>query len=184
MAMRGGGRRRLQSLAAIGLGAVLFVALVLLAQTTLRGLRLDLTKDALYTVSDETREILDELSEPVTLTLYFSADAAEGVPYVVEDRCISLGVVPQARAQDFATISANEWLVASVPYTHGDIAFTAVAATPAEAAALGCAAGAPLFAADRTTWDHDRAITVVRLSYAPGYRIGSRIGALDRSTPT
>jgi len=103
--------------------------------------------------------------------------SADGLPYVVEDRCISLTVVPQARGQDFAKISANEWLIASVPYTHGDIAFTAVAATHTEAAALGCPAGAALFAVDRTTWDNEQAITAVRLSYAPGYRIRSRIGA-------
>jgi GntR family histidine utilization transcriptional repressor len=29
---------------------------------------------------------------------------------------------------------------------------------------------------DRTTWDHARAITTVRLVYAPGYRIHTGIG--------
>ncbi|MDX1609511.1 MAG: Gldg family protein [Halofilum sp. (in: g-proteobacteria)] len=74
--------RRLQSLLAILLAGVLFVALVLVAQTTLRGYRLDLTEDELYTVSAETREILREIDEPITLTFYFSRDASEGVPFV------------------------------------------------------------------------------------------------------
>jgi len=74
--------RRLQSGAAIVLAGVLFVAVVLVAQTTLRGFRLDLTEDALYTVSDETREILADIDEPIRLTFYFSHDAAEGVPFV------------------------------------------------------------------------------------------------------
>lgn len=74
--------RRLRAIAGIALGAVLFVAVVLLAETGLRGLRLDLTEDALYTVSPETREVLRGIEEPITLTLYFSHDAAEGVPFV------------------------------------------------------------------------------------------------------
>lgn len=74
--------RRLQSVAAIVLAGVLFVAVVLIAQTALRGFRLDLTEDALYTVSAQTREVLAGIEEPITLTFYFSHDAAEGVPFV------------------------------------------------------------------------------------------------------
>ena len=75
-------RRTLQSVVGIALAGVLFVAVVLLAETLLRGARVDLTADQLYTVSSETREVIDSLDEPVTLTLYFSHDAAEGVPFV------------------------------------------------------------------------------------------------------
>lgn len=74
--------RRLQSIAAIFLAGVLFVALVLIAQTTLRGFRLDLTEDELYTVSEETRQVLSDIDEPIQLTFHFSHDAAEGVPFV------------------------------------------------------------------------------------------------------
>lgn len=74
--------RRLRSITGIALAAVLFVAVVLLADSGLRGVRLDLTEDALYTVSAETREVLRGIEEPITLTLYFSHDAAEGVPFV------------------------------------------------------------------------------------------------------
>jgi ABC-type uncharacterized transport system involved in gliding motility auxiliary subunit len=72
----------IRSVVSIALAAVLFVAVVLLAQTTLRGARIDLTADALYSVSPQTRQIVDNIEEPVTLTLYFSHDAAEGVPFV------------------------------------------------------------------------------------------------------
>ena len=34
----------------------------------------------------------------------------------------------------------------------------------------------PVFVVDRTTWDDDAAITTVRLTYAPGYRIRTVIG--------
>lgn len=74
--------RRLRAIAGVALGAVVFVAVVLLAETGLRGLRVDLTEDGLYTVSAETREVLRGIEEPITLTLYFSHDAAEGVPFV------------------------------------------------------------------------------------------------------
>lgn len=74
--------RRLRAITGIALAAVLFVAAVLLADTGLRGLRLDLTEDALYTVSAETRATLRAIDEPITLTLYFSHEAAEGVPFV------------------------------------------------------------------------------------------------------
>ena len=102
---------------------------------------------------------------------------ADGTPFALEDRWINLATLPEAADRDFSTLSANEWLVATAPYTHGEIAFTAAAAGRTEARDLGCAPGAPVFVIDRTTWDHGRAITTVRLSYAPGYQIHTRIGA-------
>jgi ABC-type uncharacterized transport system involved in gliding motility auxiliary subunit len=68
--------------AAIVLAAVVLVCAVLLAQSHLRGARLDLTADRLFTISPETERVLDGLDEPVTLTLYFSREAARGVPHV------------------------------------------------------------------------------------------------------
>jgi len=73
---------RWRSVAALALAALLFVCVVLLAQTHLRGVRLDLTADRLFTISPETREVLADVDEPVTLTLYFSREAARGVPHV------------------------------------------------------------------------------------------------------
>lgn len=74
--------RRMQSVAGIALAGVLFVAVVLLADTLLVGARVDLTEDELYTLSDATHGIVEEIDEPIELTLYFSDDAAEGVPFV------------------------------------------------------------------------------------------------------
>lgn len=76
--------RGLQSVVGIALAGVLFGAVVLLANATLQGYRLDLTADGLYSISDETQEILDGIDEPITLTFYFSYEEAEGVPYVRE----------------------------------------------------------------------------------------------------
>jgi GntR family histidine utilization transcriptional repressor len=61
--------------------------------------------------------------------------------------------------------------VKTVAYTYGDIAFSADAATPEEAAVLGTSPGAALFITERTTWAGDQPITSVRLAYAPGYRL-------------
>jgi len=56
--------------------AVLFLAVVMLSNLGLRGLRLDLTQNRLYTLSSGTKQVLAELKEPVNLYFYFSRDAA------------------------------------------------------------------------------------------------------------
>jgi ABC-type uncharacterized transport system involved in gliding motility auxiliary subunit len=57
--------------------AVLFLGVVMLSNLGLRGMRLDLTENHLYTLSGGTRQVLTELKEPVDLYFYFSRDAAE-----------------------------------------------------------------------------------------------------------
>ncbi len=94
---------------------------------------------------------------------------ADGAPYMVEERWINTATVPAASAADFAAISANEWLVLQAPYSKGDISFSADGATPAEAAALRIAPGAPLFTIERLTWHEARTVTLVRQAFAPGY---------------
>jgi ABC-type uncharacterized transport system involved in gliding motility auxiliary subunit len=56
--------------------AVLFLAVVMLSNLSLRGMRLDLTQNKLYTLSKGTQQVLRELKEPVNLYFYFSRDAA------------------------------------------------------------------------------------------------------------
>lgn len=60
--------------------ALMFLAGNLLANSWLRSWRLDLTQDQIYSISPGTQTILNELSEPVTLTLYYSRDAGAAVP--------------------------------------------------------------------------------------------------------
>ena len=57
--------------------AVLFLGVVMLSNLGLRGMRLDLTQNRLYTLSPGTKQVLAELKEPVNLYFYFSRDAAE-----------------------------------------------------------------------------------------------------------
>ena len=56
--------------------AVLFLGIVMLSNVALRGARLDLTENRLYTLSDGTRQVLAELKEPVNLYFYFSREVA------------------------------------------------------------------------------------------------------------
>ncbi len=99
-------------------------------------------------------------------TLHLADDA----PFVHEVRWLNPAVLP-AVLPDFATISANEWLVAHISYATGDIAFSAEPASLHEAGVLGVAPGAALFITERMTWTADAAITLVRLAHAPGYRM-------------
>ncbi len=56
--------------------AVLFLSIVMLSNVGLRGMRVDLTQNKLYTLSPGTTQVLAELKEPVNLYFYFSREAA------------------------------------------------------------------------------------------------------------
>jgi gliding motility-associatede transport system auxiliary component len=56
--------------------AVLFLGVVMLSNMGLRGMRLDLTQNKLYTLSSGTQQVLRDLQEPVNLYFYFSRDVA------------------------------------------------------------------------------------------------------------
>ncbi len=56
--------------------AVLFLGIVMLSNVSLRGARLDLTQNKLYTLTPGTQQVLAELKEPVNLYYYFSRDTA------------------------------------------------------------------------------------------------------------
>ena len=95
---------------------------------------------------------------------------AGGRPYAYEDRWIDLSAVPAAATVDFTRISPNEWLVLSIPFEGGDIAFTAASAEGL-ASALDCPTDAALFVVERVTWRGAERLTTVRLTFAPGYRL-------------
>lgn len=67
--------RRSVPLVALALLALAFVAAVALSSVALRGARLDLTSQGLYTLSDGTLRILGKVEDPVTLKLYYSEHA-------------------------------------------------------------------------------------------------------------
>ncbi|MBB6183813.1 GldG family protein [Oleiagrimonas soli] len=60
--------------------AALFIAIVFSSTLWMRGVRVDLTSDHLYSLSPGTQQILDGLHRPVRLTLYFSRHATRDLP--------------------------------------------------------------------------------------------------------
>lgn len=71
--------RRYALFAALAL-FIAFVASNVIANSWFRAWRLDLTENQLYSISQGTQQTLNELTEPVQLTLYYSRDAARPVP--------------------------------------------------------------------------------------------------------
>lgn len=104
-----------------------------------------------------------------------SVQSADGAPFVVEDRWINLTTVPTAAQADFSQISANEWLVINAPFSHGEIAFSALNADAEVAGQLAVTQGAAIFVIDRITWDENRAVTSVRQFFQAGYQMQTRL---------
>lgn len=73
-------RQRFASGVALGWVALAFVALVFGSGLLLRGARLDLTQNRLYTLSQGTLHILDRNRAPITLQLYQSEQALRDLP--------------------------------------------------------------------------------------------------------
>jgi ABC-type uncharacterized transport system involved in gliding motility auxiliary subunit len=64
----------------LALVGVLFIGIMLLANHLLRGAKIDLTADNLYTVSQGTKNIVRGLKEPVNLYFFFSEEAVDKNP--------------------------------------------------------------------------------------------------------
>jgi ABC-type uncharacterized transport system involved in gliding motility auxiliary subunit len=71
--------RRFAWLAALAL-FIAFIAANVTANSWFRAWRIDLTENQLYSLSPGTQRTLDDLSEPMQLTLYYSRDAAAVSP--------------------------------------------------------------------------------------------------------
>lgn len=100
-----------------------------------------------------------------------SVQTADGTPFVYEDRWINLTAIPGAQEVDFGEISANEWLLTTAPYTHGEISFFAINASAEVAQYLEIAQAVAIFSIERTTWDNSQAVTTVQQFFQPGYRM-------------
>ena len=72
---------------------------------------------------------------------------------------------------DFSSVSPNEWLVRHTPLTRGEMSFSAVSLDVITAEALGVQAGTSALVSERRTWDGDRTVTHVTLSYEPGHSV-------------
>jgi ABC-type uncharacterized transport system involved in gliding motility auxiliary subunit len=64
----------------LALAGVTFLSVNLIAANALRPVRADLTKEALYTISDGTRKALKSIDEPIDIRVYFSKKLGEAAP--------------------------------------------------------------------------------------------------------
>ena len=112
---------------------------------------------------------------PARLLHIAALHRADDTPHAHEDRWVNADAIPAIRDADLTALSANEWLVRNVPYTHGALALSAGAASEALAPLLDCPPGAPLFQLERTTWRGTVPLTWVRMSYPPGHRLVTAI---------
>lgn len=74
--------KKFVSIAAIVICLVLFVALNIVGAKLLRGARIDLTENRLYTLSEGSRSIASKIDEPIKLTMYLSEKQANSLPDV------------------------------------------------------------------------------------------------------
>lgn len=72
--------RSLRLRAALVAIAVLFLAAIAISSLSLRTARVDLTADRIYTLTPGTLQIVDALTKPLTVTLYFSDHATRDLP--------------------------------------------------------------------------------------------------------
>ena len=75
--------KKLLSTTGIALAVALFLAVNIVSGTALRFLRVDLTENDLYTLSEGTKNILADLEEPITLRFYVSKDLIGELPQLV-----------------------------------------------------------------------------------------------------
>ena len=75
-------QRRLLTGGTLALLAVLFIATIVLSNTLLRGARIDLTENRLYTLSPGTRTVLAEIDEPINLYFFFSDRGTRDFPVI------------------------------------------------------------------------------------------------------
>jgi ABC-type uncharacterized transport system involved in gliding motility auxiliary subunit len=76
-------RRTIHSGSGLALAAVIAVSAIILANAALTTLRLDLTENRLFTLSDGTVALLESLDEPIALDFYFSRRTLVDFPPVM-----------------------------------------------------------------------------------------------------
>ncbi len=94
---------------------------------------------------------------------------ANGAPFGLEARFISLAAVPEAAGESFADISPGSWLLERMPWTRARHVIRAVNASREQALLLRIAEGAACLEVERWTWRVESAVTHVRQLF-PGNR--------------
>ncbi len=100
---------------------------------------------------------------------------ADDRPYAFEERWVNMQAVPDILTAPLDRISVNEWLVKTVPFSKGDVVFSAQNASTRVADALESETGNAIFVVDRTTWSGDDFITTMKLYYRDGHQLYSSL---------
>lgn len=87
---------------------------------------------------------------------------ADGRAVGVEHRLLNATSIPQALDIDFSRIPPGTWLLNEVSWTRGEYRISAEAASPADAALLGCEPGTACLVIERRTWRGEAPITWAR----------------------
>lgn len=104
-------------------------------------------------------------------TLYLTDDK----PFAFEVRWININKVPDVVKAPLDRVSANEWLVQTVPFSSGDVMFSAMNANKRVASVLGIQNKSAVFVVERTTWLGKDFITTMKLFYREGYQLYSTL---------
>ncbi len=88
-----------------------------------------------------------------------SLHLADGVPFALEDRLISLTAAPEAEQADFEVQPPGGWLLAHTPWTEAEHRIAAVGADADTSRLLGLDAGTACLRLERRTWRDGQAVT-------------------------
>ena len=95
---------------------------------------------------------------------------ADTRPYAHETRWLNKAALPEIEHAKLDEISLNEWLVQTIPFSNGDVAFSAINAPKHIAAAMDIKEDCALFQVERTTWIGETFITTVKTVYHAGFQ--------------
>jgi len=70
------------SIAGLAVAAIFFLAINAFAAGAFRGWSVDFTEEGLFTLSDATRQVLEEIEEPITLHFFYSPRIGEAAPQI------------------------------------------------------------------------------------------------------
>lgn len=107
---------------------------------------------------------------------------ADGLPFALESRQVSLATVPEIETADFSEVPPGTWLLRNVAWTDAEHSMRAIAADPVMAKRLRVDNGAPCMSLARRTYKDGDLITFVRFIY-PGDRHRFVLRFLNSANP-
>lgn len=116
----------------------------------------------------EQKKAEAELGDGGRLLSITGLHVVDGRPLALETRAVSLTVVPEIEAVNFAEVSPGTWLLRHIPWTEAETRLRAAGASRSEAALLELAAGAACLVVERRTWRNGKGVTSVRQVFDGG----------------